>query len=190
MNEHRQTIESVWDNLLEAVAEAQQDAAKHTHATSELAARLDTLHASLRGLGNAWTAIRDLFPVEQATAPDKSEVPDAMPQSAFCKPLAKVLDAAGGSARTSEAIAGVGKALHKKLKKGDLAPLPRSGHIRWVSNVRFARQQLKNLGLILDDKTSGIWKLSDAGKRWAQTDAPLPTKPIPQPDPRQTTLPF
>ena len=39
MTAHRQTIESAWDSLLEAVAEAQQDASKQTPALPELAAR-------------------------------------------------------------------------------------------------------------------------------------------------------
>mgnify|MGYP001182250076 CR=1 FL=1 len=190
MTEHRQNIESAWDNLLEAVAESQQDASRHTPALPELAARLDTLHASLRGLGNAWTAIRDLFPAEPSISPDKSEVPGAMPQSSFCKPLARVLYAAGGSARTRDAISGVGKALKDKLSKQDLAPLPSTGQTRWIVNVRFARLQLRNLGLILADKTPGIWELTEAGKRWAENDKPLPTKPIPQDNPNQPELPF
>jgi len=184
---HRQSIESAWDNLLDAVAEAAQDAKpveNNTPPNAALAARLDTLHAALRGLSNAWTGIRDLLPAEPATAPDKSEVPGAMPQSSFCKPLAKVLLAAGGSARTRDAISGVGKTLKNKLSKADLAPLPSTGQTRWIVNVRFARLQLKNLGLILADKTPGIWELTEAGKRWAANDKPIPANPIPQDKPK------
>jgi len=114
MTEHRQTIESAWDNLLEALAEAQQDASKRTPALHELAARLDTLHASLRGLGNAWTAIRDLFPAEQANAADEPDEPGALPESAYWKPLACALLSLGGEALARDAVAKVGLLLEKK----------------------------------------------------------------------------
>ena len=91
---------------------------------------------------------------------------------------------AGGSARTRDAISGVGKTLKNKLSKADLAPLPSTGQTRWIVNVRFARLQLKNLGLILADKTPGIWELTEAGKRWAANDKPIPANPIPQDKPK------
>ena len=111
MTEHRQTIESAWDNLLEALAEAQQDAATQTPTLPELAARLETLHAALRGLGNAWTAISDLFPAEQANAADE---PGALPESAYWKPLACALLSLGGEALARDAVAKVGLLLEKK----------------------------------------------------------------------------
>lgn len=51
--DHRQTIESAWDALLTAIEEACSDAkaAKATKGQTELVARLDTLQASVRGLG-------------------------------------------------------------------------------------------------------------------------------------------
>ncbi|MEI7899975.1 MAG: BatD family protein [bacterium] len=85
MTTHRQSIESAWDNLLDAVADAAQEARADkpapTPVLKEIAARLDTLHAALRGLSHAWTGIRDLLPAGPADSPDKNDMPGSFPQS-------------------------------------------------------------------------------------------------------------
>jgi hypothetical protein len=192
---HRQNIESAWDNLLDAVAEAAQEAKSDypepSPVLNEIAARLDTLHAALRGLSNAWTSIRDLLPAEPAEDVDKSEVPGSLPQSAYYKPLAKVLLHLGGSASTRDTITAVGKFLKGKLTPVDFESLTATGQTRWIVNVRFARLQLKANGLIRANTEHGQWELTDAGKRWAADDClPLLPAPIPQPDPDQQLLPF
>lgn len=189
MTEHRQTIESAWDNLLEALAEAQQDAATQTPTLPELAARRDTLHASLRGLGNAWTAIRDLFPAEQANAADEPDEPGALPESAYWKPLACALLSLGGEALARDAVAKVGLLLEKKLHPIDRQPLP-TGQIRWNNRTYFARERLKKHGLLRRHSERGLWKLTEAGKRWAESDMLRLPQPVPEPDHRQGTLPF
>jgi hypothetical protein len=195
MTQHRQAIESAWEDLLEAFGAACQEARSEKHRESasarEVAARLDTLQAALRGLSNAWVAIRDQLPTE---APDiaKAEQPaGSLPQSAYYKPLAQALRALGGSASTQQAIAGVGKRLKQQFTTADYDPVPVTGQIRWVVNVRYARLQLREHGLILAHTPAGEWTLTDAGIRWAD-DASLPDLPgpIPQPDQNQQLLPF
>jgi hypothetical protein len=187
---HRQNIESAWDNLLEAVAEARQDAGSSVPVPVDLYARLDTLYASLRGIGNAWTAIRDLFPAEQTDAADQPDALGALPQSAYYKPLARALLALGGQAATDTAIAKVGRLLENQFNGADKEPLPKTGQIRWMVNVRFARLQLKNIGLIRADTQAGLWELTEAGKRWADSDMKRLPNPVPQSDPNQQVLPF
>jgi hypothetical protein len=188
---HRQNIESAWDNLLEAVSEALQDADKSEPLPVELRARLDTLHASLRGLGNAWSSIRDLLPAEPVEAPETNDAPGALPESAYWRPLAECLLSLGGSSLARHGIAAVGDRLSDKLTAVDREPLP-SGVVRWVNRTQFARERLKELGLIRNPSRYGLWDLTEAGKRWASdpTSPSLPTRPIPQDNPQQTELPF
>jgi len=188
---HRQNIESAWDNLLEAVAEARQDAGSSFSVSVDLCARLDTLYATLRGLGNAWAPIRDLLPCEPVTAPDTSDAPGALPESAYWRPLAECLLKQGGSAPASRAIQAVGEHLKGKLTAVDKEPLPATGQVRWIVKVRFSRLRLKLYGLIRADGRAGTWTLTDAGRRWAaDSTKPFPSKPIPQDDPSQPELPF
>lgn len=193
MNAHRQAIESAWESLLGAIAEASEAArSKQTDrpgVPQEIAARLDTLHAAVRGISNAWSGIRDLLPSEPIESADKPDVPGALPESSYWKPLAKVLLELGGAARTSDAIAAVGKAMDAKLKPIDRQPLP-SGEIRWIIRTRFARERLKQHGLIRRNMPNGHWELTDAGKRWAQSDREKLPKPVPETDPNQPPLPF
>ncbi len=194
MNTHRRTIETAWEDLLEAVA----DAAKESKASSatenpesrELAGRLDTLYAALHGLGNAWSGIRDLLPDISIEEAAKSDMPGALPQSAYWRPLAETLHRLGGSATTQEAITEVGKELEGKLQRPDWALFESSGQIRWMVNVRFARHVLKKQGLILAGTPHGTWSLTEAGERWAADPAKpsLPRMPIPQPNPAQPEL--
>lgn len=187
MNAHRQAIESAWDNLLEAIADAAQDARTKPSAQTvimpEIAAKLDTLHAAVRGLGNAWAGVRDLLPIESIEIADRSDVPGALPESEYWKPLAKVLHFVGGPARAGDVIAAVGTAMVAKLQPIDRDLLP-TGEVRWINRIRFARQRLKEHGLISRNTAYGCWELTDAGKRWAQSDLTNLAKGD-DPDPRQ-----
>jgi Mrr N-terminal domain len=190
--DHRQTIESAWDALLTAIAEAAADAkaGKSTKGQAELLARLDTLQASVRGLGNAWLTVKDLLPAEADPSAADSEAPGALPEKAYYKPLAKALLSLGGSAKTCDAIQAVGKMLARTLKAVDKEPLKTTGQVRWDVKVRFARLTLKDRGLISKYSESGTWTLTDAGKRWAADPklTELPAKPIPEPLPTQQEL--
>lgn len=191
MNEHRQTIESAWGSLLEAVTVAAQESrASHPGGPTlnkEIAPKLDTLLAALTGLSNAWTGIRDLFPAEHIEETDKSDVPGALPESAYWKPLAKALLAHGGESRAREAIATVGKLMDESFRQMDRDPVS-SGQVRWIVRTRFARNTFREHGLISTATPPGIWKLTDAGIRWGKSNIKDLPQPIPEPDPRQPTL--
>jgi len=190
--DHRQTIESAWDALLTAIEEAGTDAkaGKATKGQAELVARLDTLQASVRGLGNAWLTVKDLLPAKTDPSLPDLDAPGANPEKAYYKPLAQALLALGGSAKTSDAIEAVKKLMGKRLSAADKAPLPTTGQVRWIVKVRFARLALKERGLISKYSPSGTWTLTDAGKRWAEDPklTELPAKPIPESVPGQQQL--
>jgi len=190
--DHRQTIESAWDALLTAIAEAAADAKadKGTKDRLEIVARLDTLQASVRGLANAWLTVKDLLPTEDDPAAPDSDAPGALPEKAYYKPLAQALLSFGGSAKTCDAIEAVKKLMGKKITAADKTPVRSSGLVRWNVKTRFARLALKDHGLISKYSLSGVWTLTDAGKRWAADPklTELPSKPIPESVPGQQQL--
>jgi hypothetical protein len=190
--DHRQTIESAWDALLTAIAEASADAKadKGTKDKLEIVARLDTLQASVRGLGSAWLTVKDLLPAEADPSATDSDAPGALPEKAYYKPLAQALLSLGGSAKTSDAIDAVRKLMGRKLTAADKTPVRSNGLVRWNVKIRFARLALKDHGLISKYSPSGTWTLTEAGRNWANDPklTELPAKSIPEPLPGQQQL--
>ena len=186
MNTHIQTIESSWENLLESIKDAQSAAVSEKDPVFKgIANKLETLQAAVSGLSHAWVNVRNMYPSAPAVAPVENASSDSLPQSAYLRPLAVVLLESGGACETNIAIKKVGTRMEKQFKKGDYEPLEKTSQIRWMTNVRYARLTLKHLGIILADQQTGVWTLTDAGKRWAASKEPLPKKPIPQPNTNQ-----
>ena len=154
---------------------------KTAHASA--VSRIEGFQASLRGVAAAWSEMAKSLPATQATAPVTGHF---LSQSQFYKPLAVALHSFDGRATTQQAIAKVGELLGPKFQDGD-RELLNTGGMRWVVNTRFARQALKEHGL-LNLTDAGIWELSDAGMRWAKSSSDDLPAPIPLPDPRQTEL--
>ena len=139
-----------------------------------------------RAMADAWAMLSAQLP----PLADEEEVSPSgtTPQRSFYRPLAEALLALGGTAQTTDAILSVGKAMEAVLKPADNEPV-RSGQIRWRVNVRFARQKLKEHGL-LNGNEIGRWTLSPAGVRWAESHMVDLPDPVPPENPDQTTLPF
>jgi hypothetical protein len=189
MKTHIQAIETSWENLLESIKDAQSSASTEKDSVFKVITnKLETLQAAVSGLSHAWVNIRNMYPAEPVVVPVENASSDSLPQSAYLRPLAEVLLESGGACETNIAIKKVGKRLEKQLKKGDREPLDKTGQIRWITNVRYARLTLKQLGIILADQQTGVWTLTDAGKRWAASKEPLPKNPIPQPNTNQLEL--
>jgi hypothetical protein len=74
----------------------------------------------------------------------------------------------GGRAKVRDAIAKVGELMAAKLQDADRDLVP-TGAVRWMVNTRFARQELRERGL-LNVTPPGIWELSEAGTRWATSN--------------------
>jgi predicted CopG family antitoxin len=84
-------------------------------------------------------------------------------------PLLRAVADRGGSARRLEVIADVGRALDGKLTPHDLEETT-PGRIRWRGRVGWARQGLVVAGYLADDPDSrGIWKLTEKGRKAAET---------------------
>jgi hypothetical protein len=177
-------IEQTWTCLLELLGEAQVIAKRE--GVIEIGARLATLQTALRSLGTCWQEITAQLPAPPI--PDELPAPaGTTPQRGYYKPLARALAALGGRASAKEAIRRTEEIMHDQLTPRDREPTE-TGRIRWDTNVRFARQELRERGLILPSAGDGCWELTDAGSRWAEsTDMHLPL-PVPLPVPGQQEL--
>ena len=77
-----------------------------------------------------------------------------------------------------------------QLTEGDKDLLPKSRLVRWETNVRFARDMLRQRGMIFPPDGTSRWHLTPAGETWARTpQAPLPDAPE-KLDPNQSMLNF
>jgi hypothetical protein len=150
---------------------------------AEAVARIEGFLEALRGLAQAWDTLEKQLP---ATEPDADEVAagvaGALSQVQFCKPLSQALLSLGGSAKPAVAIKKVGELLADRLQDVDRALL-RTGRVRWDVNTRFARWLLIQRGLLSGGK-HGVWELTDAGRRYAESDLEhLPNSgPVENPD--------
>lgn len=76
--------------------------------------------------------------------------------------------------------------MENQLQEADRALLA-SGEIRWIVNTRFARNSLRELGLLYEKKP-GIWEFTEAGHRFAESNPTHLPNPVPPEDPRQLRL--
>lgn len=147
--------------------------------------RVEGFLAALRGLAASWADLTKGLPADSTISED---APGRLPQWRFYKPLARALLSLGGRAKTKDAILEVARILEGQLQDGDREML-QTGQVRWMVNVRFARQELKERNL-LNATVPGIWELSKAGKRWAESDVETIPAPVPPEIPGQGHLPF
>lgn len=87
------------------------------------------------------------------------------PEAAYYLPILKALDALGGSAKLKVVLEHVYKAMKPKLKDVDLEPLASDSDMpRWRNSAQWARNTMRQEGLIKDDSPHGTWEISDAGR--------------------------
>lgn len=89
------------------------------------------------------------------------------PQSAFRKPLLRVLYEAGGSGKMSEVVDRVGALMNEQLNDVDRKKLA-TGEVRWRNAVQWERNELVNDGLLKKDSPRGVWELSAKGIKLAE----------------------
>lgn len=160
------------------------ESTEHIKASAQLEGFLE----ALRGMSSAWEELVAKLPVIKGTIEeqDPEYSPSAIPQSHYWKPLVDSLKAFGGSAPAKDAIAKVGELMADRLQAVD-RELLRTGQVRWVVNTRFARNLLRVLGLLRDDKP-GIWEFTEAGQRFADSNSDHLPNPVPRDDSRQLRL--
>ena len=85
------------------------------------------------------------------------------PQKAFVVPILTALEQLGGSGRMAKVLDIVGGLMSGTLNKYDLSQL-KNGQLRWRSTAQWARQKMKDDGLLADDSPRGIWEITDKGR--------------------------
>jgi hypothetical protein len=188
MTQHFLAIEQNWRLLLESFGDARllteqnRDVAPEVRA--ELLTRLETLETTLRALESCWRPIRERVPVEEAETEGDSA--QTTPQRDYYLPLLRVLCEHGGRMQAREAVASTKERMKERLLPKDYEPAE-TGRIRYDYNIRFAREALKQLGLIKPKEILGQWEITDAGRR-ADEQGRIPTQPVEATSPGQLSL--
>ncbi len=93
------------------------------------------------------------------------------PQSAYRIPILRTLVTLGGEADMDVVLERVQALMGDQLNAHDLDTLADGKTIRWRNAAQWARNTLREEGLIRDDTPRGVWGISDAGRKWlkAQT---------------------
>lgn len=85
------------------------------------------------------------------------------PQKDFEEPLILVLAKLGGRAPLDQIRGEIYLRVKSKLREGDYTNLLSTGEERWWNATCWARNELKEQGLISRESPRGIWELTNAG---------------------------
>ena len=91
------------------------------------------------------------------------------PQNAYYRPILEALIELGGQARAGDVIERVHPKVQHLLNDYDREPLdsnPRE--VRWQNAIHWARNDLREQGLIVSGSPQGIWEISAAGRRFIE----------------------
>ena len=119
---------------------------------------------------------------EPEPQPEPNHTSSHTPQSQYRLPILQYLTRRGGSAKTQEVIAHIGKTMTRSFNAADLQPTPK-GHLRWHAIVNNARLQLARNGLLRTDSPAGTWEISQEGRRYVHR-AKAPPRDITTPSSR------
>lgn len=87
------------------------------------------------------------------------------PEAAYYLPILKALDELGGSAKMQAVLDKVHKAMKPILKDVDHEPLASDPEMpRWRNSAQWARNTMRQEGLLKDDSPHGTWEITDAGR--------------------------
>jgi len=91
------------------------------------------------------------------------------PQDAYRVPILQALVALGGRSELHPVLDRVHEMMKGQLNEHDLAVLPSDGVTpRWRNTAQWARNSLREEGLIGDDTPRSVWEISDKGRHWLQ----------------------
>ncbi len=87
------------------------------------------------------------------------------PEAAYYLPILKALIELGGSAKMPAVLDKVHKAMKPILKDVDHEPLASGPDMpRWRNSAQWARNTMRQEGLLKDDSPHGTWEITPAGK--------------------------
>jgi hypothetical protein len=86
------------------------------------------------------------------------------PNGEYRKPILRVLEKLGGSARSTVVLDSVFAAMRGRLSEYDLANLA-SGPARWRNAAEWERYVMTQEGLLSGDTNRGVWQMTEKGRR-------------------------
>ena len=94
-----------------------------------------------------------------------------LPRSAYRIPILESLKEMDGRGHYQEVLRRVERKLGRKLRDLDYnyTELPTTGRTRWENEAHFARNELREEGLISSGSPHGIWELTEKGIEEAAT---------------------
>ncbi len=87
------------------------------------------------------------------------------PEQTFVLPILTALEELGGSGAAAEVLDIVGRLMAGTFNEFDLSTL-KTGQIRWRNTAQWARQKMKDQGLLADDSPRGIWEMTERGRAY------------------------
>ena len=101
-------------------------------------------------------------------SPSRKRLPrgEKTPQSAYEKPILQALVQLGGSGTSDSVLSLVEEQMNALFRPFDLEPISSGRALRWRNTARWARNKLKEEGLIKADSPRGIWEISDKGREY------------------------
>jgi hypothetical protein len=73
----------------------------------------------------------------------------------------------GGRSELNAVLERVHALMQARLNEHDLAPLASDGLTpRWRNTAQWARNSLREEGLLRDDSPHGLWEISEKGRAW------------------------
>ncbi len=86
------------------------------------------------------------------------------PQSDYVLPILQVLEEMGARGVVADVLDRVGEIMAGVLNEHDRGTL-NSGDIRWRNTAQWARQRMKEQGLLASNSPTGIWEITEMGRR-------------------------
>jgi hypothetical protein len=154
-------LESVRTQIKEAVNqgdyEQAEQYAKRAQALAQLRDDLDTLAERFD----------DLLESPDVTV-ETGRLPKGLktPQGEYWVPILQTLVELGGQADINRVLERVRQVMADKLNKYDLATLSDGETPRWRNTAQWARNAMREEGLIRDDTARGTWAISEKGRNW------------------------
>jgi len=91
------------------------------------------------------------------------------PEAAYYQPILRALVDLGGSAKMQAVLEKVHVAMKPILKAVDHQPLASEPDMpRWRNSAQWARNSMRQEGLLKDDSPHGTWEITDAGRKRLQ----------------------
>lgn len=89
------------------------------------------------------------------------------PESEYYLPILETLVQMGGQGSVNDVLASVHRRMEGVLRDVDFEPLASSPEQpRWRNAAQWARNALREKGLVRDDSPRGVWAISDKGRAW------------------------